>query len=158
MLGRVVARRPDARLVLVGEGPEQAAIERLVQQHGLASHVRFLGLRKDVARLLQATDLFLLTSISEGIPLTVLEAMAAGLPVLATQVGGLGEIVQDGETGCLAPPGDDAALAERLLQLAGDSSLRQHMGCRGQERARALFCESVMHARYLQLYRAMHRA
>jgi glycosyltransferase involved in cell wall biosynthesis len=156
-LQRVVDRRPDVRLVLVGEGPEKPAIERLVAAHGLGPNVRFLGLRKDVARLLRATDLFLLTSISEGIPLTVLEAMAAGLPVLATQVGGLGEIVEDGQTGRLAPSGDDAALADRLLQLAENPELCQQMGRRGQERARALFSESMMHARYLELYRSMHR-
>jgi L-malate glycosyltransferase len=155
-LQRVVERRPEVRLVLVGEGPEKAAIERLVAQLNLGPSVRFLGLRKDVARLLRATDLFLLTSISEGIPLTVLEAMAAGLPVLATQVGGLAEIVEDGQTGRLAPSGDDVALADRLLQLAENPDLRHQMGRRGQERARALFSESMMHARYLELYRTMH--
>jgi glycosyltransferase involved in cell wall biosynthesis len=154
-LRRVVQRRPEARLVLVGEGPEREKIQSLVADCQLTSHVRFLGLRKDVDRLLKATDLFLLTSISEGIPLTVLEAMAAGLPVVATQVGGLGEIIEDGKTGWLAPSGDDAALAERILHLAEDTDLRQKMGRLGQERARSTFSESQMHAGYLELYREM---
>jgi glycosyltransferase involved in cell wall biosynthesis len=157
-LRRAVAHQPKVRLVLAGEGPERGAIEQTVQQLDLAANVRFLGLRKDVARLLKATDMFLLTSISEGIPLTVIEAMAAGLPVLATRVGGLAELVEDGQSGFLAPPRDDATLADRLLRLAGDANLRHAFGRRGQERAQTLFTENLMHARYLELYRSMHRS
>src|SRR5262249_4177146 len=148
-LERVARSRPDARLVLVGEGPERPKIEDQVRRLGVAAGVRFLGLRQDVARLLRATDLFLLTSVSEGIPLTVLEAMAAGLPVVATRVGGLAEVVVDGETGLLAPPGDDAALAGAVLRLAADPGARRRMGRRGQERAHTVFSEGQMHARYL---------
>jgi glycosyltransferase involved in cell wall biosynthesis len=156
-LHRVAAQRPNVRLVLAGEGPERTAIEQQIAELGLGGQVRLLGLRKDVARLLKATDLFLLTSISEGIPLTVIEAMAAGLPVLATRVGGLAELVEDGQTGFLAPARDDVTLADRLLQLAADPDLRQQFGQHGKERAQALFTESLMHARYLDLYRTMHR-
>jgi glycosyltransferase involved in cell wall biosynthesis len=156
-VARVARQRPDVRLVLVGEGPERAKIEELVGRHQLAANVRFLGLRKDVGRLLKGADLFLLTSVSEGIPLTVIEAMAAGLPVVATRVGGLSEVVEDGETGRLAPSGDDAALADAVLRLAGDPELRRRMGRRGQERARGVFSEGQMHARYLELYREMLR-
>ena len=89
-----------------------AAVEKAVADRHLAAHVSLLGRRQDVPRLLPASDVLLLTSISEGIPLTVIEAMAAGRPVVATNVGGVGEIVEDGTTGLLAPPGDDARLAE----------------------------------------------
>jgi glycosyltransferase involved in cell wall biosynthesis len=154
-LERVVRHRPDTRLVLVGEGPEQAKIEEEVRRRGLEAHVRFLGLRKDVARLLPAADLFLLTSISEGIPLTLIEAMAAGLPVVATEVGGVGEVVVDECTGLLAPSGDDAALAARVIRLADDPALRRRLGQAGRARARAVFSEEEMHARYDQLYREM---
>jgi glycosyltransferase involved in cell wall biosynthesis len=152
---RVALQRPDARLVLVGEGPEKNTIQALVDEQHLGANVRFLGLRKDIARLLGAADLFLLTSISEGIPLTVIEAMAAGLPVVATNVGGLGEIIEEGKTGYLAPSGDDGALAQHILGLAGDVALCRTMGRRGQTRARSVFSESQMHGQYLELYRRM---
>jgi glycosyltransferase involved in cell wall biosynthesis len=154
-LERVKARRPEARLVLVGEGPEREKIEREVRQRGLVGHVRLLGLRKDVPRLVQAADVFLLTSISEGIPLTLIEAMAAGLPVVSTRVGGVPEVVEDGRTGLLAPAGDDAALAEQVCRLAGQAGLRQEMGRLGRERAQGLFAERLMHDRYDGLYREM---
>jgi glycosyltransferase involved in cell wall biosynthesis len=154
-IGRVARRQPRVRLMLVGEGPEGTAIRAQVEQQGLGEHVRFLGLRKDIPHLLQAADLFLLTSVSEGIPLTVIEAMAAGLPVVSTQVGGTAEVIVEGETGLLAPAGDDAALAERVLELAADPALGQRLGERGRERARALFSEGRMSERYLQLYEEM---
>ncbi len=157
MLERVVPACPGARLVLVGEGPERAKIEELVQARNLAPYVRWLGLRNDVARLMRVADLFLLTSISEGIPLTVIEAMAAGLPVVSTHVGGVAEIVEDGQTGLLAPSGDDAALAERIVRLSADEARRRQMGERGRERARAIFSESQMHGGYVQLYQEMLR-
>jgi glycosyltransferase involved in cell wall biosynthesis len=154
---RVARRRPDTRLVLVGEGPEGPKIRDLVGREGLTDHVRFLGLRHDVPRLLAAADLFLLTSISEGIPLTLIEAMAGGVPVVATRVGGVGEVVEDGQTGLLAPAGDDAGLARHLLRLAGAPGEAHEMGRRGRARAEAFFSEGVMHDRYAELYRGMLR-
>jgi sugar transferase (PEP-CTERM/EpsH1 system associated) len=152
---RVAAVRPEVRLLLVGEGPERDKIEAEVRQRRLGDHVRFLGLRTDVARLVSAADVFLLTSISEGIPLTVIEAMAAAVPVVSTRVGGVGEVVQDGQTGLLAGSGDDAALAEHILNLAADPTRRRHLGQRGRDRAHAAFGESRMHAEYLRLYEQM---
>lgn len=149
---RVAARCPEVRLVLVGEGPEREKIEAEVRQRRLSSCVRFLGLRSDVARLVAAADVFLLTSISEGIPLTVIEAMAAGIPVVATRVGGIGEIVVEGQTGLLAPAGDDRTLAEHILRLAADAELRRLLGLAGRQRAYALFSEEQMHASYRGLY------
>jgi glycosyltransferase involved in cell wall biosynthesis len=156
-LGHIVRRRPDARLVLVGEGPELDKIKEQVRQAGLEGNVRLLGLRKDVARLVAAADVFLLTSISEGIPLTLIEAMGAGLPVVATGVGGVGEVVEDGATGLLAPSGDDAALAGHVLRLAEDRALAARMGQRGRERALGLFAEDRMHAGYSRLYNELVR-
>jgi glycosyltransferase involved in cell wall biosynthesis len=156
-LEHVVWHRRNARLVLVGEGPEMDKVRDLVRQRQLAAHVRFLGLRKDVSRLLAAADVLLLTSISEGIPLTLIEGMAAGLPVVATDVGGVGEIVEDGTTGFLAPAGDDAILADRILLLAANPALGRQMGRFGRERAEALFSEGRMHAGYRHLYEEMLR-
>jgi L-malate glycosyltransferase len=154
-LAEVVPCRPDVRLVLVGEGPELKAIQELVSRHKLEPHVRLLGLRNDVARLLPGADLFLLTSISEGIPLTVIEAMAAGLPVVGTRVGGLPEVVEEGRTGLLASAGDHAGLARAVCQLGGEPALRHEMGRLGRERAEALFSERQMHSQYGRLYREM---
>ncbi len=150
-------RRPAApisvRLVLVGvrdrrNRPSRSRSSRL----DLSRHVLRLGLRSDVPRLLQAADAVLLTSLNEGIPLTLIEAMAARLPVVATRVGGVPEVVEEGQTGLLAPSGDDEALAEQILRLAADAPLRQQMGAQGRERALALFAEDRMVAAYDRLY------
>jgi glycosyltransferase involved in cell wall biosynthesis len=154
-LQRLAPQQPYALLLLVGEGPEEDKVRAEVQQRGQSERVRFLGLRKDVPRLLAASDLFLLTSISEGIPLTVIEAMNAGLPVVATRVGGLGEVVEEGVTGVLAPAGDDAELARLIGKLAENETLRRDMGERGRQRARVLFSEKRMHQEYARLYREM---
>jgi glycosyltransferase involved in cell wall biosynthesis len=156
-LVHLVRQRPDARLVLVGEGPELDKIREQARQAGLTDHLRLLGLRKDIARLLSAADVFLLTSISEGIPLTLIEAMAAGLPVVSTHVGGVGEVVEDGVTGLLATSGDDTALAGHILRLAGDRALAGQMGERGRQRARGLFDEDRMHAMYCRHYEELVR-
>jgi L-malate glycosyltransferase len=155
LMNRVTAQLPGARLLLVGDGPEQAAIQQLVQSLGLGKHVRFLGLRTDVARLLRSADLFLLTSISEGIPLTIIEAMLARLPVVATQVGGVPEIVIDGETGLLGPAGDDSTLASHVIKLADNHHVRLQMGQQGRQHATARFSERRMHEHYLKLYSEM---
>jgi glycosyltransferase involved in cell wall biosynthesis len=152
---RVVRRRPDARLLLVGEGPELSKLQQLVVQRNLSAHVRFLGSRKNVGRLLSGGDLFLLTSVTEGIPLAVIEAMAAGLPVVSTSVGGMAEVVEHRRTGLLAPSGDHAALAESILELAENPPLARQMGQRGRDRAWTAFSESQMLASYLQLYQEM---
>jgi glycosyltransferase involved in cell wall biosynthesis len=150
-------RCPRARLVLAGEGPRRGLVEGLVSEHGLQDRVRLLGLRKDVPRLMAAADVFLLSSVSEGIPLTLIEAMAAGLPVVSTDVGGVAEVVSPGDTGLLAPAGDGAALADHVLALAGSPDLRAEMGRRGALRATEVFAEEQMHAAYRACYEEMCR-
>ncbi len=154
-LERVVRERPQVRLVLVGEGPEQELIDREVRARRLEPYIRMLGLRKDVPRLLAAADLFLLTSVSEGIPVTFIEAMARRLPIVSTDVGGVGEVVLDGETGLLAPSGDDAGLAQAVIRLVDDAELRHQFGAAGRARAEAMFSEAQMHAAYARLYEEM---
>ena len=154
-MARVVHHCPTARLLLVGEGPELSKIQQQLRASGLEKHVYLLGLRTDIARLLAAADMFLLTSISEGIPVTLLEAMAAGLPLVATRVGGVSEVIIDGETGLLAPAHDDAQLAEHVLCLARQNETRIRFGKAGVKRAEDKFSEQEMHAGYLRVYQEM---
>lgn len=151
----VIRNRSDFKLFLVGEGLEESAIRDRIGQAGLESHVRMLGLSTDVPHLLAAADVALLTSVSEGIPLTLIEAMGARLPVVSTDVGGVGEVVEDGSSGLLAPSGDHEALAGHLLRLAADPSLRSRMGQLGYNRAHAVFSERMMHDHYRKLYLEM---
>lgn len=153
----VARQRPNVRLLLVGEGSEQARIETEITSRGLAPYVRLLGMRDDVANLLQAADLFLLTSINETIPVAAIEAMCIGLPVVATRVGGMPEVVIDGETGLLRSSGDSEALAAAILHLMELPALACEMGRRGRRRAEELFSERQMSSRYQNCYQEMLR-
>lgn len=148
----MVERGRPVRLLLVGEGPRRPEIEDHIASLQLQEHVTLLGERRDVGELLPMADALLLTSINEGIPLTVIEAMAAGLPVVATHVGGLPEIVDDGVTGFLAPAKDPVALADRIECLMESPELRQHFGERGQTEATRRFSIEAMHQGYCRLY------
>jgi sugar transferase (PEP-CTERM/EpsH1 system associated) len=121
-------RCPDAHLVLVGDGPERPVLERLCDQLRIGPSVHFAGYQPNVAEYLHAMTCFALTSRSEGTPQAVLEASMAGLPVVATRVGGLPEVVEDGRTGLLFSPGDKEALARALLQLIEDRPLARSLG------------------------------
>lgn len=154
-MARVATAIPLSLLLIVGEGPERTRIERIIKELNLAQHVRLVGTRSDVPDILQAADLFLLSSKSEGIPLTVIEAMAARLPVVSTDVGGVGEIVVAGETGLLTPAGDDAALAAAAIELLNDAPRRARLGEQGYRRAIDKFDESRMHRDYRALYAEM---
>src|SRR5262249_1496011 len=147
-----------AMRVLTGRGPEQRRIEEEARRLGLTARVRFLGLRTDVARLLPAADVFLLTSISEGIPLTLIEAMAARLPIVSTNVGGVSEVVEDGVTGLLAPSGDADELSRQVLRLIAEPALRRELGERGRARAETHFSERQMLVAYAELYEEMPRS
>jgi glycosyltransferase involved in cell wall biosynthesis len=145
------------RLVLVGDGSERLPLEALARELDVADAVQFLGTRSDVPRLLAAADVFLLTSVSEGIPLTLIEAMAAGVPVVATDVGGVGEMVDDGVTGCLAIAGDDATLARHVRRLTDDREFRAGVVERARCRARERFSLDRMLADYARTYEEMLR-
>jgi glycosyltransferase involved in cell wall biosynthesis len=112
-----------------------------------------VGERDDVPGLLSDADVFVLASRSEGLPLSVIEAMAAGLPVVASDVGGLRELVRDAETGVLVPPSDATALASALRPLLADRQLRRRLGVAGRARAKALFDLSGFRRAHLELYR-----
>jgi sugar transferase (PEP-CTERM/EpsH1 system associated) len=151
----VVDRRPSFRLDLVGDGPERGALEDLRRELGLEAHVRLVGYREDVQALLQEADVFVLTSRTEGLALTLLEAMAAGLPIVATDVGGNREVVAPGETGLVVPPGSPTAVAEALLSLIDDPPRAAAMGRAGRQRVERLFDIRTMVTRYQTLYDAL---
>lgn len=142
----------NVRYFIVGEGEERTKIEAMVRDVNLENQIRMLGLREDVAQLLEGMDIFLLTSVSEGIPLTVIEAMSAQLPCVATRVGGIPEVVHDGTTGVLSAPGDCDELSEAILKLIQSPSVRQRMGECGRRRALELFHSDRMLAQYRALY------
>ncbi len=125
---RVVDQLPAARFLVIGDGPCREAMERRAVELGVADHTLFLGSRSDVPRLLAAMDVFALTSHIEANPMSILEAMSVGRPVVATNVGSIHEAVEDGRTGFLVPPGDADQFAERVLQLLCNPLTRESMG------------------------------
>lgn len=133
---KVAGTAPRLRVWIAGEGSLRDRLEAEHETLGLGERVRLLGFRVDVTALLRAADLFVLSSYLEGLGTSVLDAMAAGLPVVATEVGGVPEVVRHGETGLLVPPRDPEALAGAMSRLAGDPALRDSMGRAGRALAR----------------------
>lgn len=141
------------RCCFVGDGPTERACRGLALSSGLADRIEFLGMRRDVPQLLAQSQLFVLASNWEGLPLSVLEAMRAGLPVIASDVGGTREAVVEGQTGFLIPRGDVSALTKRLAYLLGDAEARGRMGASGRERYEALFTVDQMLRNTWEVYR-----
>jgi glycosyltransferase involved in cell wall biosynthesis len=133
-LARTLRERPLARLLVIGDGPLRAEVEREVAILGVAPQVIMVGLRRDIPRLLAALDAFVSTSRWEGLPRTVLQAMATGLPVLATSADGVVDVVEDGASGLLVRPGDAAALGLAALRLVDDDALRTALVARARLR------------------------
>ncbi len=129
---RVRNEIPAAELLIIGDGPERKSLERLSAELGLTGVVHFLGNRQDIPELLSAIDVFVLTSKMEANPVSILEAMASGKPVVAPRVGSIAESVADGRTGFLTEPGNEAQVAERLVQLLGNPSVAAQMGQGGR--------------------------
>jgi glycosyltransferase involved in cell wall biosynthesis len=143
---------PDVRLVIIGTGPAESSLKARTTALGLDERVRFAEFRSDVPQLLPAFDVFALTSHNEGLPRAVMEAMAAGLPCVVTDVGGNPEAVREGETGFVVAPGADATLVERLRELVRDGGRRRTMGEAGRRRAFREFAPERMEREYEQLY------
>jgi L-malate glycosyltransferase len=139
--------------VLVGDGPLRGALQQYAADRGVASHVHFAGERRDVHEIIPAFDVFALVSISEGLSNTTMEAMASGVPVVATRVGGADELVVDGTTGRLVPPSNPEALVEALKTLLKDERLRTTFGHAARARMEQEFGLSRMISNYERLYR-----
>ena len=152
----VVQQVPDFQLQIVGGGPERESLEALCHQLNLRSSVQFLGERTDVPELLTKAGFFVSSSVTEGISLTLLEAMAVGLPVVATSVGGNPEIILPNETGFLVPAEDSDRLAESIILMCRQSSRWNEMGQRGRERVAENFDVRRMANDYERLYREFY--
>lgn len=153
--GLVLVHWPAARLAIVGDGPLRESIVGLTSKLGISNFVRFLGHRTDVPAVLGASDVFVLSSTREGFALVIAEAGAAGLPVVATKVGGVSEVVRDGETGILVPPGDPSKLAEAIESVLGQEGCGRQMGIAGRRFVVSSFGIDRCISEYLELYRSV---
>jgi glycosyltransferase involved in cell wall biosynthesis len=154
-VGTLRHRHPGIRLVLVGDGPLRDALEATAQRLGCGATVRFLGERDDVADLLPIFDVYAMSSRWEGVGRAMTEAMLSGRPVVATDVGGVRELVVDRQTGLVRPAGDPRALAEAIDLVASDRVLARRLGEAGRARARELMSGERMIADLLQLYETL---
>ena len=142
----VVRQVPDARFIIAGEGELRSALERAVREHHLEKHVFLAGFRPDVLSLHKGFDVFVMSSVTEGLGTSLLDAMACRRPVVASTAGGIPEVVVDGETGILVPPRDHEAMAAAIVKLLQDPQLRERMGHAGLVRARRRFsAERMVH-------------
>lgn len=155
---RVRAGLPNAVLVVIGDGPERNRLHQVARQCELGDAVRFAGHRDDVRQLLPAFDVFINSSISEGVSLTILEAMAAALPVIATRVGGTPEVVDDEMTGLLVPARAPGPLAQTIHDLAHQPARRRSLGAEGRRRVESRFGLDHMIGQYVDVYESLLHA
>jgi glycosyltransferase involved in cell wall biosynthesis len=148
----VVRQMPDARFVIAGEGELRASLERQIKEHHLEKHVLLLGFRPDVLSLHKAFDIFVMSSVTEGLGTSVLDAMAAAKPVIGTSAGGIPEMVVDGQTGFLVPPRDHDAMASAIVRLLKDEPMGRRMGDAGLARAREKFSAERMVQETVRVY------
>ena len=142
----------NVQICLVGDGPTRPMIERLAEQLGISDRVKFFGWRDDVHEVLANANIYVLASNWEGLPISLLEAMRAGLPIVASDVGGVREVIVDGETGFLVDRGDVVMLCDKLQQLVSDPELRNKMGKAGHKRYLEHFTVERMLDQTLQVY------
>lgn len=148
----VVDHLPQARLLIVGEGTERELIERLIAELGLGEHVRVMGVRRDIPLILAASDLFILCSDREGLPIAVLEAMAASRPVVATAVGDLPQVVQHDQTGLLVEAKNPDDLAQAIERVLADDALARRLGEQGRRLVEKQYSLDTMIRRHIELY------
>jgi L-malate glycosyltransferase len=148
----VIRQVPDARFVIAGEGELRPSLERLIKDRRLEKHVLLAGFRPDVLSLHKAFDIFVMSSVTEGLGTSLLDAMAARKPIVATATGGIPEVVADGVNGYLVPPRDHEAMASAIVRLLRDAALRQRLGAAGLTRVGEQFSADRMVERTLREY------
>ena len=146
---------PDARFLLLGRGKEEQALREKARAMGIERFVVFAGYQKDIHRYYAVMDVSVLTSFSEGLSITMLESMRSGIPVVATRVGGNPEVVVEGVTGYLVPPGDVPAFAAQTVKLLLDRDLRKRMGEEGRRHVLRHFLLRDVASRYLEIYEGL---
>ena len=154
----VIQKVPDARFVIAGEGELRPQLERLIKERHLEKHVFLAGFRPDILSVHKAFDIFVMSSITEGLGTSLLDAMACGKPIVATTAGGVPEVVADGRTGILVPPRDHETMAAAIVKLLTEETARAETGAAGLARVRTLFSAERMVQDTLAVYRrvAMH--
>ncbi len=135
VFGNLMKVEPNLRLMILGEGDTRISLEKQIHELGLSNYVSMPGMKKNVPEYLQQGDIYVSTSLTEGLPLSILEAMSCGLPVVATDVGGTKDIIEDGVNGFLIEKNDDKALYEAILKLVVSNNMRNDMGCKAHETA-----------------------
>lgn len=151
----IIDHTPQAQLVLIGSGEDEAKLKQLAEDLAIASQVHFLGWRNDIPRLLAALDVYVQPSLSEGLPMSILEAAATGLPIVATNVGGIPEIAKDGKHVILIAPRDEAALSEAIGDLLVDQAKREGLGAGVRHHVSRRFSANNMAEAYAELYRSL---
>jgi glycosyltransferase involved in cell wall biosynthesis len=149
----VIQKVPDARFVIAGEGELRAPLERQIKERRLEKHVFLAGFRPDILSVHKGFDIFVMSSVTEGLGTSLLDAMACGRPVVATTAGGMPEVVADGRTGILVPPRDHEAMASAIVTLLTDDAARADMGAAGLARVRTMFSAERMVQDTLGVYR-----
>lgn len=149
----IIARHPDVHLLFVGDGERRADLEAQTVAHGLDRHIHFAGNRSDVPNLLAASDMFVLPSLWEGLPMALIEAMASELPIVATDVSGTKQVIVAGKTGLIVPPGDAAQLKTAILDLLADPARARMMASAARRRVATLFSARKQAEEHIALYR-----
>lgn len=152
----VIKERKNIRLTLVGDGELRGSIETKVKALGIDAHIRFLGIREDIPNLLATSDIFIMSSDWEGLPLTVLEAMSTGLPIISTNVGGVPDICKSGENGFLVDPKKPNLLYEAIIRIADNQKLRYDMGQKSHQLSKEYDIKTVQ-KKYEELYMSCYR-
>ena len=152
---KVLQQRNNVKVIFVGDGPERHNLEKIADSLGIAKQVEFVGWQSDVDHFLEKMDIFVLSSLREGIPVAMLEAMAKGIPVVATNVGGVPEVIEDGREGLLVKAGDPEKLARSLAYLLDNETLRLQFGKKARKKVIQLFSTSRICAIYEEIYESL---